>query len=40
MDMPTPQKYPEALRERAIRMMLDARKDPAQTRPSSTAGWA
>ena len=26
--MPAPQKYPEELRERAIRLTLDARKDP------------
>jgi len=27
--MPAPRKYPEELRERATRMALDARKDPA-----------
>ncbi len=32
--MPAPRKYPEELRERAIRMALDARKDPA-SRPGA-----
>jgi transposase len=32
--MPAPRKYPEELRERAIRMTLDARKDPA-SRPGA-----
>jgi transposase len=32
--MPAPRKYPDELRERAIRMTLDAKKDPA-TRPGA-----
>ncbi len=34
--MAAPRKYPEELRERAIRLTLDARKDPA-SRPSACA---
>lgn len=34
--MPAPRKYPEELRERAIRMTMDARKDPA-SRPGACA---
>jgi len=34
--MPAPRKYPEELRERAIRMTLDARKDPV-SRPGACA---
>src|SRR5665648_338477 len=34
--MPAPRKYPEALRQRAIRMTLDARKDPV-SRPGACA---
>jgi transposase len=30
--MPAPRKYPDELRERAIRLTLDARKDPATRR--------
>jgi transposase len=36
MGMPALRKYPEELRERAIRLTLDARKDPA-SRPSACA---
>jgi len=32
--MAAPRKYPDELRERAVRMTLEARKDPA-TRPSA-----
>jgi transposase len=32
--MPAPKKYPSELRERAIRLAVDARKDPA-TRPGA-----
>src|SRR5690606_41356624 len=34
--MPAPRKYPPELRERAIRMAVDARRDPA-TRPGAIA---
>jgi len=33
--MAAPRKYPDELRERAIRLVLDARRDPA-TRPAAT----
>jgi transposase len=36
MSMPALRKYPEELRERAIRLTLDARKDPA-SRPGACA---
>ena len=32
--MPAPKEYPDELRERAIRLVLDAKKDPA-TRPAA-----
>ena len=34
--MPAPRKYPDELRERAIRLAVDARRDPA-TRPGALA---
>ncbi len=34
--MPAPRKYPDELRERAIRLAVDARKDPT-TRPGALA---
>ncbi|MDX6265002.1 MAG: hypothetical protein QOH84_6690, partial [Kribbellaceae bacterium] len=30
--MPAPKKYPDELRERAVRMVLDLRKDPLAAR--------